>query len=158
VGMPCDVDALLDIMRVAGGPRPRGQPAHALQLVHLSFRLPADRLAGLTGRPNGFRRVALTVGVAGNLGLLGYFKYANFLVDSLGAAFDAAWQLAPIALPLAISFFTFQQIAYLVGTFRRETEAHDFLDYVLFVTFFPQLIAGPIVNHGEMLPGSGRSE
>ncbi len=102
---------------------------------------------------SGRRRSALlTLGVGLNLGTLGYFKYANFFVDSLNASIGTSLQLETIILPLAISFFTFQQIAYLVDTSRGETEEHHFLHYALFVTFFPQFIAGPIVHHKEMLP------
>ena len=90
--------------------------------------------------------------VVANLGFLAYFKYANFFVDSLNSAIGSNLHLETIVLPLAISFFTFQQIAYLVDASRGETEEHHFLHYALFVTFFPQFIAGPIVHHKEMLP------
>ena len=66
--------------------------------------------------------------------------------------------LLHLALPLAISFFTFQQIAYLVDSYRQETREYDFLNYAIFVTFFPQLIAGPIVHHKEMMPQFARGD
>ncbi len=97
-------------------------------------------------------KLALTSGILANLGAIGYFKYAGFLVSAVGHVIGAGWALPGIVLPLAISFFTFQQIAYLVDAYRGETEEHDLLNYFLFVTFFPQLIAGPIVHHREMLP------
>jgi D-alanyl-lipoteichoic acid acyltransferase DltB (MBOAT superfamily) len=97
-------------------------------------------------------KMLLTAGIIFNLGLLGYFKYANFFVDSINAVSGADIQLAQIALPLAISFFTFQQIAYLADVYKDEAEEYDLLRYALFVTFFPQLIAGPIVHHREMMP------
>ncbi len=97
-------------------------------------------------------RAVLLLGVATNLGLLGYFKYANFFVDSISKLTNTSWSLDNIILPLAISFFTFQQIAYLVDAYRGETKEYSFIHYCLFVTFFPQLIAGPIVHHREMLP------
>ncbi|MGQ0684163.1 MBOAT family O-acyltransferase [Bradyrhizobium sp.] len=97
------------------------------------------------------RELLLVAGLIFNLALLGYFKYANFLVDNLNVA-GANIQLARIALPLAISFFTFQKIAYLVDSYRGQTVGYNFLDYALFVTFFPQLIAGPIVHHKEIVP------
>jgi len=106
----------------------------------------------LLGRRSGPRRTVLTLGVGANLALLGYYKYAGFGVSSFNAVLGAEHPVPHIVLPLAISFFTFQQIAYLVDAFRRETEEHNFIDYCLFVTFFPQLIAGPIVHHAEMLP------
>ena len=94
----------------------------------------------------------LVFGIVTNLLLLGYFKYANFFVNTLDAVFGLDYHLGAIVLPLAISFFTFQQIAYLVDAYRGETREYNFVDYTLFVTFFPQLIAGPIVHHKEMLP------
>ncbi|MGH8500878.1 MAG: MBOAT family O-acyltransferase [Gammaproteobacteria bacterium] len=101
------------------------------------------------GKPT---RWVLAVGIAFNLGLLGYFKYANFFVDTLNDIELTQLHLQTIVLPLAISFFTFQQIAYLVDAWKGEAREYDFLRYGLFVTFFPQLIAGPIVHHKEVLP------
>lgn len=98
------------------------------------------------------RRITLTAGIVINLGMLCYFKYANFFVDSANFTFGTDWHLDKIILPLAISFFTFQQVAYLVDAYRGEAREYNFLHYCLFVTFFPQLIAGPIVHHKEMLP------
>ena len=98
------------------------------------------------------RKPILLIGVAINLGFLAYFKYANFFVDNFNWVFETSFHIEKIFLPLAISFFTFQQIAYLVDAYRGETREYDFLHYCLFVTFFPQLIAGPIVHHKEMLP------
>jgi len=97
-------------------------------------------------------RGVLALGVVGNLGALAYFKYANFFVDNIARATGTPFELAPIVLPLAISFFTFQQIAYLADVRSSGVAEQSFLDYSIFVTFFPQLIAGPIVHHGEMLP------
>lgn len=97
------------------------------------------------------RKLLLCIGVVANLFLLGYFKYADFFVANLNS-FGADFDLPNVILPLAISFFTFQQIAYLVDSYRLETKEYDFLNYSLFVTFFPQLIAGPIVHHKEMMP------
>jgi len=102
------------------------------------------------------RKASLVAGVVLNLGLLGYFKYANFFVDTVNEVTGTDFHLSVIVLPLAISFFTFQQIAYLVDAWRGETREYNFLHYCLFVTFFPQLIAGPIVHHREMLPQFAR--
>jgi alginate O-acetyltransferase complex protein AlgI len=93
----------------------------------------------------------LFAGVMGNLCLIGYFKYANFFVENINMLTGEGIVLERIILPLAISFFTFQQIAYLIDAYRKVTVEHSFLHYCLFVTFFPQLIAGPIVHHREML-------
>ncbi|MDY7021042.1 MAG: MBOAT family protein [Cyanobacteriota bacterium] len=98
------------------------------------------------------KKLLLALGISINLALIGYFKYTNFLVDTLNAISGSNLSVHEIILPLAISFFTFQQIAYLVDSYRGETENYGFLEYCLFVTFFPQLIAGPIVHHKEVLP------
>jgi D-alanyl-lipoteichoic acid acyltransferase DltB (MBOAT superfamily) len=107
----------------------------------------------------GRRRPALlALGVGINLAVLGYFKYTNFFIDNLNVLFGSDFVLRQIILPIGISFFTFQKIAYLVDAYRGETEEYDFLDFSLFVMYFPQLIAGPIVHHKEMIPqfvGSG---
>jgi len=104
----------------------------------------------------GHQRVAkkqlLTFGIISNIALLGYFKYTDFFIENFNLAFNTNAELLNLALPLAISFFTFQQISYLVDSYRQETKEYDFLNYALFVTFFPQLIAGPIVHHKEMMP------
>lgn len=94
----------------------------------------------------------LTVGIIANLALLGYFKYSDFFIENFNGVFGTDVPLLHLALPLAISFYTFQQIAYLVDSYRAETKEYDFLNYAVFVTFFPQLIAGPIVHHAEMMP------
>ncbi|MFA5923766.1 MAG: MBOAT family O-acyltransferase [Methylococcaceae bacterium] len=97
------------------------------------------------------RRLVLIGSITANLALLGYFKYANFLVDNINAAFNVGYALPQILLPLGISFFTFTQIAYLVDSYRGEAKEYDLLNYSLFVTFFPHLIAGPILHHREMM-------
>jgi D-alanyl-lipoteichoic acid acyltransferase DltB (MBOAT superfamily) len=110
------------------------------------------------GRGGAGQQAVLGLGVTVNLAALGYFKYANFFVDNMNAAFGSGIVFDTVILPLAISFFTFQQIAFLVDSARGETREYDFLHYCLFVTFFPQLIAGPIVHHREMLPQFARDE
>ena len=102
------------------------------------------------------RRRALIAGVAGNLALLFWFKYACFAARQLAAATGIDLKLDDIVLPIGISFYTFQQIAYLVDVWRGETVDRDPLRYALYVTLFPHLIAGPIVHHREyaaQLPG-----
>ena len=98
------------------------------------------------------KKSILTIGILFNLGLLGYFKYTDFFIENFNIISGTDIPLLHLALPLAISFFTFQQVAYLVDSYRGETDEYDFLNYALFVTFFPQLIAGPIVHHKEMMP------
>jgi D-alanyl-lipoteichoic acid acyltransferase DltB (MBOAT superfamily) len=97
-------------------------------------------------------RLLLLLGILVDVALLGWFKYANFLADNLNEAFGAQIVLAHIALPLAISFFTFQKIAYLIDTVRGETDQISLLDFSVFAAFFPQLIAGPIVHFKEVVP------
>ena len=97
-------------------------------------------------------KTLLLVGIVGNLGLLGYFKYADFFIDNMNFLFQSNIGQLNLLLPLAISFFTFQQIAYLVDSYKHDAKEYDFLNYAVFVTFFPQLIAGPIVHHKEMMP------
>lgn len=98
------------------------------------------------------KKSILIFGIVANLSLLGYFKYADFFIANFNLVSSSNINLLHLVLPLAISFFTFQQIAYLVDSYRGETKEYDFLNYALFVTFFPQLIAGPIVHHKEMMP------
>ncbi len=97
-------------------------------------------------------RWKLALGVAANLAVLGYFKYANFFVDNLDrfGGLHLAW--SHIFLPLGISFYTFQSIAYLADCHEGKVGRHSMLDFAVFLHFFPQLIAGPIVHHSEMLP------
>lgn len=97
-------------------------------------------------------QAVLFSGVVFNLALLGYYKYADFFLENANRLLHTSLPLPHLALPLAISFFTFQQIAYLVDCSKKDAEEYDFLNYCLFVSFFPQLIAGPIVHHQEMMP------
>lgn len=99
-----------------------------------------------------WRRVLFFAGIAFNIGLIFYFKYYNFFLENMNALFHADFVLKKIALPLGISFFTFQQVSYLVDSWRGETKDYGFLEYAVFVTYFPQLVAGPIVLHNEMIP------
>lgn len=98
------------------------------------------------------RKIILWIGILGNLGLLFYFKYFNFFIDNCNFLLHTHISVEKIALPLGISFFTFQQISYIIERYRKNADRHAFLDYGCFITFFPQLIAGPIVMHDEWLP------
>lgn len=99
-----------------------------------------------------WRRPVMIFGVAANLAVLFYFKYYDFFVENVNEVFGTSFVLKGILLPLGISFFTFQQIGFVVDAYRGEVKNCSFLDYALFVSFFPQLIAGPIVSQSEMLP------
>ena len=104
------------------------------------------------GPGTGRAKALMIAGIALNLGLIAWFKYAGFLANTANALAGTGIDLGEILLPLAISFFTFQQIAFLVDAYRGETDESRFSNYALFVVFFPQLIAGPIVHHKEMMP------
>ena len=98
-------------------------------------------------------KLLLAAGLIFNIGVLGYYKYADFFIHNVNAVLQLNWPTLHILLPLGISFFTFQQIAYLINIRNGElTERCDLLTYTLFISFFPQLIAGPIVLPGEMMP------
>jgi len=107
------------------------------------------------GRP---AKVLLALGLAGNLLFLGYFKYANFFITNINALFSLGWTFNHVVLPLGISFITFQKIAYLVDSYKGRTRGYGFRDFCLFVSFFPQLIAGPIVHHSELMPQFRRKD
>src|ERR1700719_2124903 len=103
------------------------------------------------GRADGVSWV-LTFGIVGDLMALGYFKYTDFLIASANTLLQTDFTLQYVLLPIGISFFTFQKIAYLVDSSRGEVAEHDFLEYCFFVMFFPQLLAGPITHHSEIFP------
>ncbi len=97
------------------------------------------------------RKLCLIVGVAGNVGALGIFKYYNFFVENINGLFHTDFQLQHILLPLGISFFTFQQLSFLIDRCRGDAPYCGLLDYLSFVTFFPSLISGPIILHGSTI-------
>ena len=97
-------------------------------------------------------KAILAFGIVSNVLLLGYFKYMDFFITNSNTLVGTHWDLIHIVLPLGISFFTFTQIAYLVDAYRDEVKEMDYLNYTLFVTFFPHLLAGPILHHKEMMP------
>ena len=97
-------------------------------------------------------KAILTFGIVGNVLLLGYFKYADFFIINYNWVLSTDTPLLHLALPLAISYFTFQQIAFLVDSYRGETKEYNFLNYATFITFFPQLLMGPIMHHKEIIP------
>lgn len=99
-----------------------------------------------------YRKPLLIFGIGANLVLLGYYKYTDFIIENINTLTNASLSLQEIALPLAISFFTFTQIIYLVDSYRGETAHYGLLNYSLFVTFFPHLIAGPLVQHSHIMP------
>lgn len=110
-------------------------------------------LADIAGHQKGLNSKRwLFLGVSANLLLLSYFKYANFFIDNMNLALGSQWDFGRVILPIGISFFTFTQIAYLVDTWRKGLREYRFVHYGLFVTYFPHLIAGPVLHHSQMMP------
>jgi alginate O-acetyltransferase complex protein AlgI len=129
----------------------------ALLVASLVFNYGLGMMLTSAAKPRRKKQV-LFGGVVVNLAALGYFKYANWFIDNINGLIGSEWTLENVLLPLGISFFTFQQIAFLCDAEKGETREYQFLDYCLFVTFFPQLIAGPIVHHREMMPQFAKAE
>jgi len=123
-----------------------------LLLISMVFNYQMGRQLYLKKGNSKKARILIWVGVGLNLLFLGYYKYANFFITSLNHLFNAQLLAPNVTLPLAISFFTFTQSAYLVDAYRQETKNYNFLTYGLFVLFFPHLIAGPIVRHNDLVP------
>lgn len=103
------------------------------------------------------RRAVLAVAVVANLGVLGYYKYVDFFIDSTAGTLaligiDPGWVPLGVLLPVAISFFTFQALSYVIDTYRRDTEPASLLDFAVYLAFFPHLVAGPIVRARELIP------
>ncbi|MDN2696808.1 MBOAT family protein [Janthinobacterium sp. SUN073] len=129
-----------------------------LLLASICVNYGAGRLLGTSA--GAARKRVLVAALALNLGLLAYYKYANFFIDSVNAVAVAAgagagslsWSGLDIILPIGISFFTFTQIAFLVDCYRGEVREYRFIHYVLFVSYFPHLIAGPVLHHRDMMP------
>jgi hypothetical protein len=110
-------------------------------------------IAGAVRRGEGtLGRLLLGMGVCGDLALLGYFKYAGFLMTNFDQVTGAQWPIPVIVLPIGISFYTFTQIAFLVDTFRGAESTLRVTDYFLFVAYFPHLVAGPIIHHAQTIP------
>ena len=127
---------------------------YLLLLVPLMFAnfAVATRIAPRGGQRPAAAKPLLMFGLAFNLAALGYFKYANFFLDNVNSLLGLDLFLEKIVLPIGISFFIFQKIAFLVDAYDGKVERFNLLDYSLFVAFFPQLIAGPIVHHSEVMP------
>ncbi|MYM35226.1 MBOAT family protein [Duganella sp. FT94W] len=120
-------------------------------------------LASVTGNyllgrrlPGSARRRWLVLGVSGNLLLLTYFKYADFFITGINAVAATQWPLWHVVLPIGMSFYTFTQIAFLVDTYHGKVKEYRFVHYLLFITYFPHLIAGPVLHHAEMMPQFAR--
>lgn len=125
-------------------------------MLSIGFNFGIGRLLSQDEQKN--TRGLFVFGVAANLALLAYYKYANFFLDNVNSVFGTHWEVGTIILPLAISFYTFTQIIYLVDAWRGEAKEYNFLHYCLFIGFFPQLIAGPILHHRDIIPQFMRKE
>lgn len=125
-----------------------------LLLTSISFNYGAGYWIGLRRAkdPDKQAKFTLVAAIAANLALLGYFKYANFFIASSNQLLGNHVAALDIILPLGISFFTFTQIAFLVDVHRGIAREYNFIHYLLFVTYFPHLIAGPVLHHKEMMP------
>jgi len=120
----------------------------------LAAAMTANYLAGrLIDHAHGrARRILFILAICGNLALLGYYKYVDFFISAFADVTGVRVALLHVFLPLGISFFTFQKIAYISDIYVGKAKSGRFLDFALFVFFFPQLIAGPIVHHAEVMP------
>ncbi len=125
-----------------------------LLLISIVFNHQIGHRISIAAKNNQKPKMLLIVGIAVNILLIGYYKYFGFLVHSSNQLINTHFDIPKIVLPLAISFYTFTQIAYLVDAYRGETKDLNYtiLDYGLFVSFFPQLIAGPILRHDDLIP------
>jgi alginate O-acetyltransferase complex protein AlgI len=132
-------------------------PAYVpLLLVSVAVNFGVGRMIAVS-EVSSARLALLVAGLVFDLGLLGYYKYAGFLVESLSTALGLGLPTPDIFLPLGISFFTFTQIAFLVDVYQRKAREYRAVHYLLFVTFFPHLIAGPILHHKEIMPQFARA-
>ncbi len=111
-----------------------------------------SRILSDEGRSETLRKVFLAAGVVFNIGMIFYFKYYDFFFENMNRLFHLSVAMRKIVLPLGISFFTFQQVSYVIDSYRGQTRDYGFWEYVVFVSFFPQLVAGPIVLHNEIIP------
>lgn len=116
-------------------------------LVNFFLVKKMDRAGRLAGR-----RLLLALGLLYNLGVLFYFKYYDFFIENVNAVLGTDYHFLLLALPLGISFYTFQQLSYVIDSYRGDCEQYSLLEYAAYVSFFPQLIAGPIVYHDELIP------
>jgi len=135
-------------------------PQHTLILLaSIVLNFVAGILISRADDVGGFsRKTLLKLAITVNLLALCYFKYAGFFVASATAAFGLQWAIGEIALPLGVSFFTFTQIAYLVDTYEGKVKEHDFNRYLLFVTYFPHWVAGPIIHHKDVMSQFARRD
>ena len=123
-----------------------------LLLGSICFNYAAGSILGRGRLSSGNKKILLASGISCNILLLGYYKYLNFFISNVNHFLAFRFGPLDLLLPLGISFFTFTQIAFLVDNYKGKAREYNFLNYILFVAFFPHLIAGPIIHHAEMMP------
>lgn len=130
-----------------------GEPVYSLVMLAVSL---INYLAALMMKENN-RRIVLASAVAADLGVLIYFKYSGFVIENINALFSQDIPSWRVALPIGISFYTFQSISYIVDVYRREIPVQrNFFKLLLFISFFPQMVAGPILKYHDVLPYLGK--
>jgi alginate O-acetyltransferase complex protein AlgI len=123
-----------------------------LLLLSIAFNYYLGRAINATKPKSREAKILLWLGILADVGLIVYYKYAGFFVASANSLLNLDFAIPAVILPLGISFYTFTQIAYLVDSYKGETKDYDFLTYILFISFYPQLIAGPLLLHTELIP------
>ena len=123
----------------------------SIVINYLFYRIMRRCRAASGGKTLGMK-LLLVVALLLNVGLLFYFKYFDFFIENINILFRTDFMLRHIMLPLGISFFTFQQLSFVIDAYKGELPDYQFIDYACFVTYFPQLVAGPIVTHDELVP------
>ncbi|MCL1874966.1 MAG: MBOAT family protein [Synergistaceae bacterium] len=120
-------------------------------IFSICFNYSANKLI-ISASKNANKSIWLIIALTVNIGILFYYKYYDFFIENINSVLKTSFVTHHLILPLGISFFTFQQLSYIIDSYRGEVPDYNFLDYALFVTYFPQLIAGPIVTHNEIVP------
>jgi D-alanyl-lipoteichoic acid acyltransferase DltB (MBOAT superfamily) len=128
---------------------------HYLAILIISIVLNfiiVELMYATTSKGKVLKKILFVAGVVLNIGILFYFKYYDFFIENINTAFKSNFGFLSLTLPLGISFYTFQQLSYVIDSYRGECEKYSFWEYAAYVSFFPQLIAGPIVYHDEFIP------
>jgi alginate O-acetyltransferase complex protein AlgI len=129
-----------------------------LASIAVNFWIGLRLMAAHAARQASLARTWLVIGITIDLSLLAYFKYADFFIGNVNAMLGVQWPLLGVILPIGISFYSFTQIAYLVDTYQGKVTEANPVHYGLFVTYFPHLVAGPVLHHAQMMPQFGRAE
>ncbi len=125
---------------------------HPAYVILILFSISGSWLVSLCMEKTGKRKLFGWLGILFHLGILFYYKYYDFFVQNINSVFKTDWVIRNIMLPLGISFFTFQQISFVADRMRGEAPHYSMIEYMSYVVYFPQLIAGPIVSHSDLIP------